>query len=227
MSKKQTIRKLNGIHKSVPPDFYDSGIKNNIFQRYWHKKRFEALEAFLNNTSGNILDLGCHGGTLTNFVSTCAQNSKVYGLDISEKAIAYAQSKHPHIKFAVRDLDKGIPFEKEMFDAVTCLDILEHVFNPRSLVKEIKRVLKTSGSVIVEIPNETLLFKSIWFVWTRLRGKVWKDAHIHAFSIKDLEDLFEKNGFEKTGERKIHSKMLWIIKYRLKNRGAQQAKYFK
>lgn len=216
MKEKQNIEKLNKIHKSVPPDFYDAGIKNNIFQRYWHRKRFKALKTFIENTNGNILDLGCHGGMLTNIISAFAKNGKVYALDISENSIAYAQSRHPHIKFKVHDLDKGIPFEKESFDIVTCLDILEHVVNPQSLVKEIGRVLKPAGSVVVEIPNETPLFKFIWLIWTQMGGRVWKNAHINCFAIKDLENLFEKNGFVKIKEEKIHSQMLWIIKYKLK-----------
>lgn len=216
MGQSQIIDRLNNIHKSVPPDFYDQGIKNNLFQAYWHKKRFKLLKELTKNIKGNILDLGCHGGALTGVISESAKNSKIYGLDISENAIRYAQKQHPNINFQVCDLDKGIPYENEMFDAITCFDVLEHMANPSKIIDEIKRVLKKNGLFIIEIPNETMLFKLIWIIWTNWTGKVWKNAHVHSFKPKDLKKLLENKGFVKTNEKKIHLQMLWVIEYKLK-----------
>lgn len=216
MEQNQIIEKINRIHKAVPPDFYDEGMKNNRFQRYWHNKRFELVKNTLENVEGNILDLGCHGGTLTNFISKLNKNNRLYGIDISKNAIDYAQKKYPHIDFMTHDLNDGIPYPEKKFDAVTCFDVLEHVFDPLKLIDETKRVLKDKGYFIVDIPNETPLFKLIWFFWTRMEGKVWKDVHINHFSTDDLKRLLEKNGFEKINERKIHCQMLWIVKYRKK-----------
>ncbi len=216
MEKNQIIEKINKIHRAVPPDFYDEGIKNNYFQRYWHKKRFAAVKNMTENAEGNILDLGCHGGTLTNFISGLKKENKICGLDISENAIAYAREKYPHIEFKARDLNNGIPYPDKMFDTITCFDVLEHVFDPLKLINEIKRVLKNNGYFIIDIPNETPLFKFIWLIWTSMKGKVWKGVHINHFSAVDLEKMLEKNGFIKISEKKIHLKMLWIIKYKLK-----------
>lgn len=209
------VEKINKIHKAVPPDFYDHGMKNNLFQRYWHNKRLNLIGEMLKGFKGDILDLGCHGGMITGAISRFAKTSNVYGLDISENAIRYARKKYPHIKFKVYDLNKNIPCLDKVFDLITCFDVLEHIINPTALVEEIKRVLKKDGSVIVEIPNETLLFKFIWLVWTNLKGRVWKNTHVNHFAVKDLENLFERNGFVKTGEKKIHFQMLWVIKYKL------------
>lgn len=216
MKKNPIVEKINKIHRAVPPDFYDEGIKNNYFQRYWHKKRFELVKNIMKNTEGDILDLGCHGGTLTNFISGLKKHRKIYGIDISENAIAYARKKYPNIEFKAHDLSNGIPYPDKMFDIITCFDVLEHVFDPLKLANEIKRVLKKEGCLIVDIPNETLLFKFIWFFWTKMKGKVWKGVHINHFSAKDLENLLEKNGFEKIDEKKIHLRMLWIMKYGVK-----------
>lgn len=216
MEQHQSIDRLNHIHKSVPPEFYDHGIKNNIFQAYWHKKRFKLLKQLTKNINGKILDLGCHGGTLTSVIAETAKNSKVYGLDISENAILYAKQRHPNINFQVCDLSKGIPYENKTFDAITCFDILEHLSDPPKIIDEIKRVLKKDGSLIVEIPNETLLFKLIWVIWTNWTGKVWKNAHVHSFKPNDLKNLLEKKGFVKIKEKKIHFQMLWVIEYKLK-----------
>lgn len=214
MEQNQIIEKINKIHKAVPPDFYDESIKNNFFQRYWHKKRFMLVKNIMEGIQGNILDLGCHGGTLTNFISKLNKNNRLFGLDISKNAIDYASGRYSHIEFKTQDLNDGIPYPDNSFDAVTCFDVLEHVFDPLKLINETKRVLKNGGYFIVDIPNETLLFKFIWFFWTRMKGKVWRDVHINHFSPEDLEKLLEKNGFEKINEKKIHLDMLWIIKYK-------------
>lgn len=205
MDQNRIIKKINEIHKAVPPDFYDEGIKNNFFQRYWHKKRFTAVKSIMEDTEGNILDLGCHGGTLTNFISGLKKGSMVCGLDISENAIAYAREKYPRAEFKIHDLNNGIPYPDKMFDAITCFDVLEHVFDPPKLINETKRVLKNSGYFIIDIPNETPLFKFIWFIWTNMKGRVWKGVHINHFSAADLEKLLEKNGFIKISEKKNSS----------------------
>lgn len=217
MEYNQIIEKINKIHRAVPPDFYDEGIKNNYLQRYWHKKRFKLVKNIMESIEGDILDLGCHGGTLTNFISKLNKNNRLFGIDISKNAIDYASGRYPHIEFKTRDLNDGIPYPDKKFNAVTCFDVLEHVFDPLKLVNETKRVLKDGGYFIVDIPNETLLFKFIWFFWTKMTGKVWKDVHINHFSTEDMEKLFENNGFVKINEEKIHLNMLWIIKYRKMN----------
>lgn len=214
MEQNQILEKINRIHKAVPADFYDEGIEHNFLQRYWHSKRFTLVKDTMEGIEGNILDLGCHGGTLSNFISKLSKNNRIFGLDISENAINYAIKKHPHIEFKVQDLNNGIPYPDKKFDAVTCFDVLEHVFDPLKLINETKRVLKDGGYFIVDIPNETLLFRVIWFFWTRMKGKVWRDVHINHFSPGDMENLLEKNGFAKISEEKIHCQMLWIVKYR-------------
>lgn len=217
MEKNALIEKINKLHRAVPPDFYDEGIENNLLQRYWHTKRFDLVKNMLEGVEGEILDLGCHGGTLTNFVSRLNKKNRLYGLDISESAIRYAAKRHSHIEFQTQDLNNGIPYPDKKFDAVTCFDVLEHVYDPLKLVNETKRVLKDGGYFILDIPNETPLFKIIWFFWTKMKGKVWQDVHINHFSANDLKKILDNNGFTKISENKIHLQMLWIVKYKKTN----------
>jgi len=51
------------------------------------------------------------------------------------------------------DVDKGLPFSDSFFDAVTCIAVLEHVFNPPNVLNEIHRVLKPNGFLIMQVPN--------------------------------------------------------------------------
>jgi 2-polyprenyl-3-methyl-5-hydroxy-6-metoxy-1,4-benzoquinol methylase len=55
------------------------------------------------------------------------------------------------------------PFNDNCFDAIVCLDVIEHVFDPRTLIKEISRVIKNNCILIISVPNirHTLLETSV------------------------------------------------------------------
>jgi len=207
-----TPEQLDEYHCRVPADYYDRGIQNNLFQWYWHKKRFKILPEILSDVGSKVLDLGCHSGLLTAKIAGQLKGS-VMGLDISELAIRYASRKYPQLDFRVADIQKGIPFSDYSFEAVTAFDVLEHISNLEYVVSEIKRVLKPQGVLLMGIPNENLLFRTIWYFWTKTRGKVWQELHVHKFSDENLKQFFNSQGFKSIFDKKIHLGMYWIIKY--------------
>lgn len=203
---------LDRHHQQVPADYYDYGIKHNIFQRYWHSKRFTMLPEILRGVKSEVLDLGCHSGLLTGRIAN-ELGVAVTGLDISKSAIHYAQKKYPHLKFKKADIQKGIPFPNHSYDAITAFDVLEHIPNLREVMQEIKRVLRPKGILLLGIPNENFLFQTIWYFWTKSRGKVWQDVHVHKFNEQNLNYFIDSQGFKRVFEKKIHLRMYWVIKY--------------
>jgi len=59
------------------------------------------------------------------------------------------------------DLNKGLPFKKSSFDIIIALEVLEHLYNPYEMMKEIKRVLKPNGYAIISMPNTGSIFSRI------------------------------------------------------------------
>lgn len=102
-----------------------------------------------------LLDVGCGISTIS---LRCKERGfNVYGIDFSSVAIEKAREKGINVLKA--DLDKdGIQFEDAFFDVVWAGDILEHVFDPIFLLKEISRVLKQTGKLIISTPNDLNLF---------------------------------------------------------------------
>jgi len=146
-----------------------------------------------------LLDIGCGDGTLGYYAKT--KYKEVYGVDISEKAIDIARKRG--IKTFKIDLNKEtLPFPDNYFDAVTCLDVIEHIIDPRFLVKEIYRVLKKGEILIISTPNIRYwkhLFRLVIlgrFPKTSDDEELWDGGHIHYFTFKDIEELLKKNGFE-------------------------------
>lgn len=218
MNQQLSKQKIDDIHKQVPVDYYEQGIKNNLLQKYWHLRKLITIKEFINNIESKtekLLDLGCHSGLLTSQIKKNI-TADVYAVDISEISIKYAQKKYPHINFMVTDIQNGLSYTDSYFDVITTFDVLEHIPNPEQVKDEIKRVLKKDGYLIIGIPNENLLFKVVWFLWTKFNGKVWQDVHVNDFDDEFLNKIYSPQEFKKVAEKKIHLNMWRIVKYKLK-----------
>lgn len=193
--KKISKKELLAIWAQVPADYYDKGISKNILQRLWHQKKLSEVLKFVPNKPIKVLDVGCSSGIVTAQIEkTLPKKSKVHGIDSYKAAIDFAKTKYPNISFAVADAHK-LPFKNKSFDLVICTETLEHVTDPKLALEEIKRVLKKDGSAIISMDTGNLLFRTIWYLWTKSKGRVWENAHLHEFNAKILEDLIKKSGF--------------------------------
>lgn len=212
--------KLTLRHCQVPPDHYDRGIKNNIFQKLWHKRRFaqvcQVLDARQSAGPGRILDIGCHGGTFTEIIGKRFPEAQVFGIDISPKAIDYARKKRPQINFQIANAEK-LPFSDSFFNLITCFDTFEHLPDSSKALSQMHRVLAKDGKVIFLIPTESFLFRTVWFFWSRFGpGKVWQETHIQNFNGQKLDKLLENAGFKIEVRKTINLGMLLLIKARKK-----------
>ena len=186
--------RLKKIWAQVPPDYYDTGIQKNLFQKLWHTRKFSQVLKILPPNSRHILDIGCSSAVLTAEVSKIYPKSKITGLDSYKKAIDFAKDKYPHIEFIVADAHK-LPFKNSTFDLIICTETLEHLIDPGQALLEMKRVLKKDGHAIISMDSGSFLFKTVWYFWTKTKGKVWQDAHLHEFNSEVLENLIKKSNF--------------------------------
>jgi len=109
-----------------------------------------AMEKQLQNskTRPQILDLGCGRGAK---ISNLEKRGNVIGIDISADFIKYCQQLFPKYVFKVMD-GLNLEFSKDTFDEVYCQDVIEHVDNPDLLLKNISKVLKSNGTLYLDIP---------------------------------------------------------------------------
>jgi len=205
---------LQQIHEDVPADYYDRGIKLNILQRIWHKKRFNEVRAFSSDLKGRALDIGCHSGLFTKQILQSSNIQQIYGVDISAQAIALAKNRIKKGRFFVADAHK-LPFKDNFFDSIVCLEMLEHVENPQKVISEINRVLKKSGQGIILIPTDNQLFRIIWFLWNLYRP-VWKHAHINSFNYSTVASLLKREKLIVKESKRFSFNMLLIIKFHKK-----------
>ena len=88
---------------------------------------------------------------------------------------------------------KKLPIADKEFEAINCSAVLEHLFYPLNLLKEMKRILKDEGIILVSLPNDkslnalfSQLFVDIKSYDDNIYGHHWK------FSIKTAREFFEK-----------------------------------
>jgi ubiquinone/menaquinone biosynthesis C-methylase UbiE len=104
--------------------------------------------------SDMILDIGCGGGRTVNTLAKIATEGQVYGIDCSQVSVAVSTSKNKrliekgHVKILHASVD-SIPFSDGVFDLVTAVESCYFWPDLIDNLKEIRRVLKTGGSVIL------------------------------------------------------------------------------
>ena len=146
----------------------------------------------------SLLDIGCGDGTLEYFIKN--RISKIYGVDNAIKSVK--ESKKYYFEIKLVDLNKTIPYKRNFFDVVTCLDVIEHIKDPNKLFKETYRVLKPNGLLLLSTPNirfsdhiYKLLFQGI-FPKTSTDNNSYDGGHIHFFTFTDIRNLLLANRFK-------------------------------
>lgn len=177
------------------------------YERYWKDKKENffaydrnlVLDQFFSEGE-KVLDLGCGDGAVSEYLQSKLK-VKVVGVDISIHAIREAKKRGIDAK--VVDAEDKLPFDSETFDIVFWGDNIEHLFSPIKVAKEIKRVLKNGGRVIVSCPNIGYWrYRFLYLLKGRLPDTEWTGlppwqwSHIRFFSIDLLHDFFKEAGFE-------------------------------
>lgn len=148
---------------------------------------------------GKMLDIGSGGGTLTESLTYYYPEFKIFGCDVSQKAIRLAkQHGKGKVKYAQIKKQK-LPYRDNFFDVVLCLDVMEHVPDIHFFTKEIKRVLKKNGLFFLAVPCEGQFFTYTWLfqkigIGQKLTFKHF--GHIHPeFTHKYIMEFLRKYKF--------------------------------
>ena len=135
-------------------------------ERYWKKKeilgdygyKVKLIKKLVPLEEGlEILDFGCGKGNITLDMLSVNPSLSITGVDVSKIAIASARKKMPKHKFYTIADGKKLPFKDNSFDFITALDILMCVYDTELIFKELSRVLKPKGKLLITEPYYGLL----------------------------------------------------------------------
>ena len=175
-------------------------LKLLLYPLFFHHKKnnyllkfiFSPLKFLIKGTKihpgEKILDIGCGSGQFLYEMNSLGL--KTWGIEPGKFDLEGA--KKEGLKINNQDLKKS-KYKSNFFDIITMHHVLEHLDNPKKNIKEIRRILKKNGLLIIGVPNN----KSLAY---KLFGKNWYQLdiprHLINYSGKNLQYLLEKNGFK-------------------------------
>lgn len=152
-------------------------------RKIYHEGRYKKVVAMIGN--GRLLDIGCGQPCETlpdqAFLRFLNRPGSV-GLDI--KPI-----KGP-FEFHQGSIDK-LPFPDQSFENVVAMEVLEHVADWETSIKEIKRVLQVGGAFVMSTPACNPVVDFLWDLWTKSIGQMWHEAHVVNLQVKDWVRILE------------------------------------
>lgn len=180
----------------------------NLYQQYEYRNAeagstysylLPHIRRFVGEPSGSVLDLGCGNGAMAR--QLLAEGLDVYGVDASTSGIAMAESEAPG-RFYVIDVSSGqlpAPLRSKRFDVVISTEVIEHLYEPRSLLNFAKSVMPCGGSLVLSTPYHGYLKNLVLAVTGKMDAHftaLWSGGHIKFFSRRTLQQLLEQQGFE-------------------------------
>ncbi|OGY18569.1 MAG: hypothetical protein A2900_03085 [Candidatus Chisholmbacteria bacterium RIFCSPLOWO2_01_FULL_50_28] len=149
---------------------------------------------------GKVLDVGCATGIF--MVEAQKEGFDVYGVDVSDYAIGIARRRFSD-RVTMSSIERAT-FEKNAFDIVTLFDVIEHLNDPRKVLKKLHTIIRKDGLLVLNT-GDTGSFLA------KIQGKRWHffipPQHFFYFSQKNLSQLLTQCGFRVLG---IDHKGKWI-----------------
>jgi 2-polyprenyl-3-methyl-5-hydroxy-6-metoxy-1,4-benzoquinol methylase len=157
-----------------------------------HPAILEAAAAILNERAaagGVIVDVGCGAGHLRAALGN--RPSRYIGVD----AVRYGEFPSG-AEFLIADLDHDdVPLDDNVADTVVALETIEHLENPRRFLRELTRIARRGGTVLISTPNQVSLLSLVTVV-TKHRFNAFQDrdypAHRTALLEIDLRRMAEE-----------------------------------
>ena len=175
----------------------DSGLHSNyILER---QKRIKSFSKLYNSRlslieslypgKGDLLDIGCGAGFFLN--SARERGWNCHGLEILPEYIKYAKENFALENIRLESLDEPLTYDENTFDVITLWDLIEHLRNPLKSLKQINRVMKAGGLLVIWTPNvkNAIVLKENWIGYKTLQ-------HLYFFSGDNLNTMLGKVGFK-------------------------------
>jgi SAM-dependent methyltransferase len=189
-SEKEMMEHYAKEQRKIQPTEGPHGIKGVLqFMWYTYLRMMDREDLCLlkNVPPGRVLDIGCGFGDVLRELKN--RGWEAHGIEINQ--IAAAQAKKFGLEIFVGQLSDA-RFPSKFFDAVILRHSLEHMYRPSEILKEVRRILKDNGVLLIEVPNvdslEARIFKTRWALWN-------PPEHLYHFSRTTLELLLNKFKF--------------------------------
>jgi SAM-dependent methyltransferase len=150
---------------------------------WWYRGRRRVLHAELDRIAlapdARILDAGCGSGRM---LDELRLRGHVCGIDANADAVTATRARG-HV--ARRCAIEHMPFADGSFDLVTCLDVIEHTPDDRRTLRELRRVTRPGGILVVTVPA----YPALWSAHDIVNG------HYRRYRVPDLRAAAQEAGW--------------------------------
>lgn len=161
--------------KKLPIDLAQAEMKEKT------KGKLIAYSYVPQSNYNHALDIGCRDGYWTK--KLIQKGYTVEPIDI--------EPHYPGAKKA--DANEKLPYRNETFDIIWCSEVIEHLKNPKESVKEMLRITRPGGRIIITTPNSHFWIQKMFNLIGWDAKKIQNPGHKHFFSKKTLKKVLPKN----------------------------------
>jgi ubiquinone/menaquinone biosynthesis C-methylase UbiE len=159
----------------------------------------------LSPPTGKFLEVGTGTGRIATGVAKYNLEVQIEAIDLSENMLTVAKDNAVHegvtdrLNFSIADA-KNLPFETDYFDSVFCHNMLHHIPDPLMMVKEMNRVVKNDGALLIRdltrVPHFWIPFhvNILGLPYNKLMKKEYRDSIKAALSKEEWADLYKRSG---------------------------------
>jgi SAM-dependent methyltransferase len=151
------------------------------------------VQALVPASARRVLDLGCATGALG--AGLRERGAEVVGV---ERDPALASAAGRRLDRVVAGDAADLPGDLGRFDCIVAADVLEHLPDPWTALRDAVRLLEPGGTVVVSLPN-VRFFETFWELgvrgrWPRRDQGIFDRTHLRWFTLRDARDLLEGAG---------------------------------
>lgn len=165
-------------------EFLEESSKNHFIDIYNRKIALDSIKDKLEQNECNYLDIGCSSGYMLELVHRKYPGVNVFGADYFSNGLIHCHNRLPDIPLFQTDI-VNCKFRDNLFDAVTSLNVLEHIQEDYKALRQIFRILKPGGILVVTVPMGPYLYD------------MFDEIHFHVkrYTKKELKQKVQDAGF--------------------------------
>jgi ubiquinone/menaquinone biosynthesis C-methylase UbiE len=163
----------------------EESSKTHFIDRYNRKVVLDQIRDKLAVNGCSYLDMGCSSGYMLEDVLENYPNADVTGADYISAGLMQCHGRLPDIPLFQVDLT-NCQFNDDLFDAVTCLNVLEHIKDDVAAMKQLFRIIKPDGKCVITVPMDPGLYD------------IYDEVHQHErrYKMGELKKKVKAAGFD-------------------------------